>query len=129
MEMGAAYAKDNGLESFVSEFEKGALVAQNPEAFESLDHLDESDKVSAASSRTGARTDTSTGPPASRDDPQVVAAQDPLPPDNLLFRCCCCPRSGSLVQYPEFWLTTLQMDESVINGGELCCSTRVWKRR
>lgn len=52
MEMGAAYAKDHGLEAFVSVFEKGALIAQNPDAFESLDQLDDTDKVSPASCRT-----------------------------------------------------------------------------
>lgn len=47
--MGAEFAKGKGLESFTTEFEKGALIAKNPAAFESLKYLDEDDKVSSIS--------------------------------------------------------------------------------
>lgn len=46
--MGAAFAKEKGLEEFTSEFEKGALISQAPEAFERLAQLSEEDKVSTA---------------------------------------------------------------------------------
>lgn len=43
--MGEAFAKAKGLEEYTSEFRKGALVAQDPAAFEALTELDEEDKV------------------------------------------------------------------------------------
>lgn len=44
-EMGTAFALEHGLEEFTSEFSKGACVAQDAEAFESLEILSEEDKV------------------------------------------------------------------------------------
>lgn len=43
--MGAEFAKQHGLDEFSEDFSKGALVAQNPEAFESLPLLDEEDRT------------------------------------------------------------------------------------
>ena len=45
-EMGASFAREHGLSEFTSEFSKGACVAQDPVVFESLEILDEEDKVS-----------------------------------------------------------------------------------
>ncbi|KAK4703578.1 hypothetical protein P7C70_g2639, partial [Phenoliferia sp. Uapishka_3] len=44
MGMGRAFAKEKGLEEYTEEFEKGALIAQDPLAFESLEILNEEDK-------------------------------------------------------------------------------------
>jgi hypothetical protein len=41
----AAFARDRGLGHLESEFQKGALVAQDPDAFESLSELTEEDKA------------------------------------------------------------------------------------
>lgn len=41
----AQFAEDHGLGHLKGEFEKGALVAQDPTAFESLTQLSEEDKV------------------------------------------------------------------------------------
>ncbi|KAI0768833.1 hypothetical protein BD413DRAFT_96037 [Trametes elegans] len=45
MEDAAAFAKKHGLDHLEQEFRKGALVAQDPTAFESLTQLDEEDKA------------------------------------------------------------------------------------
>ena len=44
MAQAARFAHDHGLGHLEDVFQKGALVAQDPEAFESLTQLDESDK-------------------------------------------------------------------------------------
>ncbi|RPA97130.1 hypothetical protein L873DRAFT_1791185 [Choiromyces venosus 120613-1] len=44
MEMGAAYARENDMEDLQDEFRKGALLAQNPEAFDTLPLLTDDDK-------------------------------------------------------------------------------------
>ncbi|KAG0128877.1 transporter-domain-containing protein [Tuber indicum] len=44
MEMGASYARENGMEDLQDEFRKGALLAQNPEAFDTLPLLTDDDK-------------------------------------------------------------------------------------
>jgi len=44
MEMGASYARENDMEDLQDEFRKGALLAQNPEAFDTLPLLTEDDK-------------------------------------------------------------------------------------
>lgn len=41
----ARFAREHGLGHLEREFQKGALVAQDPEAFESLTQLDEEDKI------------------------------------------------------------------------------------
>jgi len=41
----AAFAKERNLSHLVDEFQKGALIAQDPTAFESLDILSEDDKI------------------------------------------------------------------------------------
>lgn len=38
------FCSQNGLEDKETEFQKGALVAQNPAEFENLEELDENDK-------------------------------------------------------------------------------------
>ena len=43
--MGETYANEHGLGEYAVEFAKGAVIAQNPEAFESAALLDEEDKV------------------------------------------------------------------------------------
>lgn len=43
--MGEAFAREYGLEEFIDEFSKGAVIAQNPEAFEGVAILDDADKV------------------------------------------------------------------------------------
>lgn len=45
IEMGAVYARDHGMEDLQEEFSKGALLAQDPGAFESMPLLTEEDKV------------------------------------------------------------------------------------
>jgi len=42
---GAAFARDYGLAHLTEEFKKGALIAQNPDAFETLPLLTEEDKA------------------------------------------------------------------------------------
>lgn len=42
--MGRAFAREKGLEEYEEEFAKGAQIAQNPLAFESLPLLDEEDR-------------------------------------------------------------------------------------
>lgn len=44
MDMGAAYACEHGMEDLQDEFRKGALLAQNPELFETLPLLTDEDK-------------------------------------------------------------------------------------
>lgn len=41
----ARFAREHGLGHLEKEFQKGALIAQDPEAFESLSQLDEADKA------------------------------------------------------------------------------------
>lgn len=45
IEMGAAYARDHGMEDLQEEFSKGALLAQDSAAFETMPLLTEEDKV------------------------------------------------------------------------------------
>lgn len=45
IEMGAAYARDHEMEDLQEEFSKGALLAQDPGAFETMPLLTEEDKV------------------------------------------------------------------------------------
>ncbi|CUS09539.1 unnamed protein product [Tuber aestivum] len=44
MEMGASYARENEMEDLQDEFRKGALLAQNPQAFDTLPLLTDDDK-------------------------------------------------------------------------------------
>lgn len=44
MEMGAVYARENDMEDLQEEFRKGALLAQDPEAFDTLPLLTDDDK-------------------------------------------------------------------------------------
>lgn len=45
MRDGALFARKHGLSDLASEFGKGAVIAQNPSGFESLDVLTEDDKA------------------------------------------------------------------------------------
>ena len=47
-----AFAKTHGLEEYTDEFKKGALVAQDPLGFESIDMLTEEDKMELRLERT-----------------------------------------------------------------------------
>ena len=47
-----AFAKTHGLEEYTDEFKKGALVAQNPLGFESIDMLTEEEKMELRLERT-----------------------------------------------------------------------------